>query len=80
VSLRNRFAEQERASLRVDFEADGASLDDVAIGGEHIHLLRLEDMGEGSFWGRITLKDGRALVLSFYAEKKGVLSATAEWE
>lgn len=81
--LANRPAEwtaQERAALRIDFEKDGWHMDDIAIGGDHIHMLRLEDMGNGSFWGCIMLKDGRELRLNFYAEKKGQLSATGEWE
>lgn len=77
--MSKRFAKQERECLRVDFEADGYALDDLAIGGAHIHLLRLEDMGDGAFWGAIHLKDGRTLTLSFYAERKGLLKAGGEW-
>lgn len=64
--------------MRVDF-LKGDELDDIAIGGDNIHLLRLERMDGNDWWGCIYLKDGRSLRLSFYVEKRS-LSVTGEWE
>lgn len=73
-----RFAAQELAALRVDFEK-GAALDDLAIGGDHVHMVRLERMGAGEFWGCVYMKDGRTLRLSFGAKGRKI-DVIAEWE
>ena len=65
-------------SERVDFEkAD--ELDDLAIGGDLIRMVRLERMAGNHFWGAIYMRDGRDLRLSFWVEKRS-LAVTAEWE
>ena len=69
----------ERLVLRVDFEDGGFALDDLAIGGDLIHMLRLERMSGDSVWGKVYLRDGRSLRLSLHIEKRS-LKMNAEWE
>ena len=78
MSRPKRFAAKELAALRVDFEK-GDALDDLAIGGDHVHMVRLERMDGGYFWGCIYLRDGRTLRLSFGAKARK-LDVIAEWE
>lgn len=47
----------------------GGALDDLAISGDLIQMLRLERMDTGVFWGRIYMKDGPDYVLGFHIEK-----------
>lgn len=60
---------------RIDLDDNG--LDDLAISGELIEMLRLERMGPGHFWGRIYMKDGNHVEMTFWA-KRSKLSVTAE--
>ena len=55
----------------------GGDLDDLAISGDHISLLRIERMSSGSCWGRIYMKDGGDIVLGWSAER-GKLAVSAE--
>lgn len=71
-------AERERGDravkdgmCRIDMDGDTDLLDDLAISGDHIKLLRLEDMGEG-FWGRVYMHDGSDIVLSIGAKRNRV--------
>lgn len=61
----------ENSMCRIDMDGDTDLLDDLAISGDHIKLLRLEDMGEG-FWGRIYMHDGSDIVLSIGAKRRRV--------
>lgn len=70
-------SEGELLTHRVDFDRNG--LDDLAIGGDLISMLRLERMSGNSFWGAVYMRDGRSLRLSFNIEKRS-LRVTAEWE
>jgi hypothetical protein len=75
-----KFTVQNLAANRIDFDDSGPPrLDDLAIGGDHIELLRLERMNRNHFWGEVTLRDGRRLRLSFWAPK-GRLDVIAEEE
>ena len=69
------------AACRIDYD-DGSdtALDDLAIGGDHVHMVRLERMDGDCFWGCIYMRDGRTLRLSFGANKGRKLEVTAEWE
>jgi hypothetical protein len=72
-------ADMRRIDLeRGDLET-GGDLDDLAISGEHIKLLRIERMSDHSAWGRIYMNDGRDVVLRF-GVGKGKLVMTAEGE
>lgn len=61
----------ENSMCRIDMDGDTDLLDDLAISGDHIKLLRLEDMGEG-FWGRVYMHDGSDIVLSIGAKRSRV--------
>lgn len=57
---------------RIDLSGDldqGGSLDDLAITGDHIKMLRIERMSDGSCWGRIYTNDGPDIVLGWSAQK-----------
>ena len=68
---------------RIDFStgdlASGGDLDDLAITGDQIQMLRIERMSSGTAWGRIYMNDGRDVVLRIYVEKRS-LAITAEEE
>lgn len=68
-------------SVRIDFEngdlESAGDLDDLAIAGEEITMLRLERMDPNHFWGSVALKDGTEIRLSIWSSK-GKLSFTAE--
>jgi hypothetical protein len=58
---------------RIDCETGDASdgaLDDLAITGDQIDMLRLERMSDDTFWGAIHMKDGTGYTLKIWAEKR----------
>lgn len=63
---------------RVDLDGgdldSGGSLDDLAISGELINMLRLERMDTGVFWGRIYMKNGPDYVLGFHVSKRALMA------
>jgi len=67
-------------SRRIDFEKgdldSAGEVDDLAISGSEIQMLRLERMDTGHVWGAIYFNDGSEVRLSFHS--KGRLSMTAE--
>ena len=66
---------------RVDFKSgdlqDGGDLDDLAIAGDLIEMVRVERMSDNSCWGMIYMKDGQHIRLS-WSSSKGKLAITAE--
>ncbi len=73
-------AEPSVSVCRVDFEADGYHVDDVAISGDLIGMFRLEMMDRDQCWGAVYLRDGRDLRFWFDGSKARSLKVTAEWE
>lgn len=61
----------EAPVYRVDLDKNG-DLDDLAISGEFIQMLRLERIDSDYMWGRIYLKDGNEIELSFGVSKKSL--------
>jgi hypothetical protein len=66
---------------RVDFKfgdlQSGGDLDDLAISGDLIEMVRVERMSGDSCWGMIYMKDGQHIRLS-WSSSKGKLAITAE--
>ena len=48
----------------------GGNLDDLAISGEQIELLRLARMDDSTAWGRIYMRDGSFYELTVSARTK----------
>ena len=48
---------------RIDFERDGESVDDLAISGDLVSMVRLERMSGTSVWGAVYMKDGRQFTI-----------------
>lgn len=67
---------------RIDFTtgdlSTGGALDDLAISGDQIKLLRLERMSNDTAWGRIYMNDGRDVVLRFYVAKRSLVITAEE--
>ena len=53
-------------------------LDDLAISGDQIKMLRLERMSGSSAWGRIHMIDGRDIVLRFSVAKRSLVITAEE--
>ena len=68
-------------TYRVDFKSgdlqSGGDLDDLAISGDLIEMVRVERMSGDSCWGMIYMKDGQHIRLS-WSSSKGKLAITAE--
>ena len=64
---------------RVAFDADDYHVDDIAISGDLVRMVRLERMSADAFWGAIHMHDGRSLTFYFHAKARR-LEASAEWE
>lgn len=64
----------ERIDLDSGSLEKGGALDDLSISGEAIDLLRLERMGDGTFWGRIYMNEGPDLVLGFYVKGRKLIA------
>lgn len=65
-------------TCRIDLDSKGG-LDDLAISGDLITMVRLERMDKGGFWGAVYFRDGRDLRMWFSADK-GKLAVSAEFE
>lgn len=67
---------------RIDFTTGDLStcgaLDDLAISGDQIKLLRIERMSDDTAWGRIYMNDGKDVVIWFSVAKRRSLIITAE--
>jgi hypothetical protein len=67
---------------RIDFTtgdlSTGGDLDDLAISGDQIKMLRLERMSGSSAWGRIHMIDGRDIVLRFSVAKRSLVITAEE--
>lgn len=54
---------------RIDMdEGTSIHLDDLAISGDLIQMVRIERMSDGVVWGAIYLKDKREITLHFKAD------------
>lgn len=58
------------AMCRIDTDEKG--LDDLAISGELIEMLRLERMADNHFWGRVYMRDGNHIELGIYAKRQRI--------
>ena len=58
---------------RIDTDDDDG-LDDLVIFGEFIQMLHIERVSHRTCWGRVYMKDGSDVVLTWTAGKKGRLS------
>jgi len=66
---------------RIDFSSGGlisGDLDDLAISGDQIKMLRLERMSGDSAWGRIYMNDGQDVVLRFCVAKRSLVITAEE--
>lgn len=69
----------ETAKVRIDCEDDTDALDDLAIDGSAIRMLRLERLSDCTFWGAIHMNDGTIQRMTIGADG-GKLSFRIEQE
>lgn len=68
--------ERVDATRRIDLDEEG-ELDDLAIDGSLVKMVRLERLSGNSFWMRLYMHDGNDLVLSLHTNK-ALVRATIE--